>query len=46
MPNRLKEAIKQVQIVKEEIDDTEVTQDLEQALKSLEDAVERLENDG
>ncbi|WP_268237901.1 hypothetical protein [Haloarcula argentinensis] len=42
----MKEAIKQVQIVKEEIDDTEVTQDLEQALKSLEDAVERLENDG
>ena len=44
MPGRLKEAIKQIRIVKEEIDDTEATQNLEQAQKSLENAVERLES--
>jgi hypothetical protein len=45
MPGRLKEAIKQIRIVKEEIDDPEAIQDLEQARKSLESAVERLESD-
>ncbi|WP_275039454.1 hypothetical protein [Haloarcula japonica] len=41
----MKEAIKQIRIVKEDIDDPEVTQELEQALESLENAVEMLEND-
>ncbi|GAA5434552.1 hypothetical protein Hjap01_04044 [Haloarcula japonica] len=45
MPSRMKEAIKQIRIVKEDIDDPEVTQELEQALESLENAVEMLEND-
>ncbi|MFU1783261.1 hypothetical protein ACM16X_17990 [Haloarcula japonica] len=45
MPSRLKEAIKQIRIVKEDTDGPEVTQELEQALESLENAVEMLEND-
>ena len=45
MPDRLREALKQIRIVKEATDDPEVTHDLEQALESLESAVERLEND-
>ena len=45
MTGRLKEAIKQVRIVNEEIDEPEAIQDLEQARKSLESAVERLESD-
>ncbi|WP_158600461.1 hypothetical protein [Haloarcula sp. Atlit-7R] len=44
MPNRLKEAIKQIQIVKEEVDDPEVSAELEQALEALENAVESLED--
>ena len=45
MPNRLKEAIKQIRIVKEEVDDSEVSGELERALEALEDAVESLEDD-
>lgn len=45
MPDRLREAIKQIRIVKEDTDDPEVIQDLEQAVESLENAVEILEND-
>ena len=45
LSNRLKEAIKQIRIVKEEVDDPEVSGELEQALEALENAVESLEND-
>jgi len=45
MTNRLNEAIKQIRIVKEEIDDPEVAGELERALEALENAVESLEND-
>jgi len=43
MTNRLKEAIKQIRIVKEEVDDPEVSGELERALEALENAVESLE---
>lgn len=45
MTNRLKEAIKQIRIVKEEVDDSEVSQELEQAREALQNAVESLEDD-
>lgn len=45
MTNRLNEAIKQIRIVKEEVDDSEVTKELEHVLESLNDAVEMLEDD-
>ncbi|MFU1783334.1 hypothetical protein ACM16X_18370 [Haloarcula japonica] len=44
MTNRLKEAIKQIRIVKEEVDDPEVNKELEHALDSLKDVVEMLED--
>jgi len=44
MTNRLKEAIKQTQIVKDEVDDPEVSQELELALESLQNAVALLED--
>jgi hypothetical protein len=45
MLSRLKEAIKQIRIVKEDIDDPEVTKELEHALEPLNNAVGRLEDD-
>jgi len=45
MTNRLKEALKQIRIVKEEVDDPEVSQELEHALEALQNAVESLEDD-
>jgi len=44
MPSRLKEAIKQIRIVKEKVDDPEVSGELERALEALENAVESLED--
>jgi|GEM_PF-1772405 len=46
MSNRLKEAIKQIRIVKENLDDPEMSGELEQALEALQNAVESLEDDG
>jgi hypothetical protein len=45
MTNRLKEAIKQIRIVQEEVDDPEVSGELERALEALQNAVESLEDD-
>ena len=45
MTNRLEEAIKQIRIVKEKVDDPEVSQESEQALEALQNAVESLEDD-
>jgi len=44
MTNRLDEAIKQIRIVKEEVDDPEVSEELEQALEALQSAVVSLED--
>ena len=46
MSNRLKESIKQIRIVKENLDDPEMSGELEQALEALQNAVESLEDDG
>ena len=45
MTGRLKEAIKQIKIVKEEVDDPEVSEELERALEALQNPVESLEGD-
>jgi len=44
--NRIEEAVKQIRIVKEEVDDPEVSQELKHALESLQKAVKSLEDDG
>ena len=44
MTNRLGEAIKQIRIVKEEVDDPEVNKKLEHALEQVKNAVETLDN--
>jgi len=45
MTNRLEEAIKQIRIVRDEVDDPEVSQELKQALEALQNATESLEGD-
>ncbi|MDS0223751.1 hypothetical protein NDI54_20630 [Haloarcula sp. S1AR25-5A] len=45
MTNRLNEAIKQIRIVKEKVDDPELSGELERALEALQNAVESLEDD-
>jgi len=44
--NRLQEAIKQTRIAKQEVENSEVSQDLEQALESLQNGLEALEKEG
>ncbi|WP_336339408.1 hypothetical protein [Haloarcula brevis] len=43
--NRVKEAIKQTRLAKQEVDDSTVSKELEHALEALEDALETLEDD-
>ena len=43
--NRLKEAIKQAQLGKQEVDDPDVSQELEDAIEALQNALEPLEDD-
>ena len=43
--NRLNEVVKQIRIVKEEVNDPEVTTELEQALEPVNIAIETLEDD-
>ncbi|WP_434530076.1 hypothetical protein ACODNH_02125 (plasmid) [Haloarcula sp. NS06] len=43
--NRVKEAIKQTRLAKQEVDDSTVPKELENALEALEDASETLEDD-
>ncbi|MFY4814509.1 hypothetical protein ACOJIV_17700 [Haloarcula sp. AONF1] len=43
--NRVKEAIKQTRLAKQEVDDSAVSKELEHALEALEDVSETLEAD-
>jgi len=43
--NRVKEAIKQTRLAKQEVDDSGVSEELERALEALQDASETLEDD-
>ncbi|GCF14419.1 hypothetical protein Harman_23540 [Haloarcula mannanilytica] len=43
--NRLKEASKQVRLVKQEVEDDGVSQELEDGLEALQNALEALEED-
>jgi len=45
MTNRSNEAIKQTRVVKDEVDDSEVLQELEHALEALQKALKALEDD-
>lgn len=45
MLNRLGEAIKQIRIVKEDVDDPELNKELEHALEPLNNVVEIVEDD-
>jgi len=43
--NRLQEAIKQIQLAKQEVDQSDVSQELDQSLEALQDAVETLDDE-
>ncbi|NLV08010.1 hypothetical protein [Haloarcula rubripromontorii] len=43
--NRLQEALKQVQLAKEEVDRSDVSQELDQSLEALQNALESFEDD-
>jgi hypothetical protein len=43
--NRLEESIKQIRIVKEEVENSEVSQDLEEGIGAIQNALESLEED-
>ena len=43
--NRIQEAIKQIQLAKQEVDQSDVSQELDQSLEALQDAVEALDDD-
>jgi len=43
--NRLQEANKQVRLAKEEVDQSDVAQELEQSLEALQNALEALDDD-
>jgi len=43
--NRVKEAIKQVRLAKQEVEDPDAFEDLERSLEALENALDSLEDD-
>jgi len=45
LTSRLKEAIKQARLAKQEVDDADVAEELEDVLEALQDALEALEDD-
>jgi len=44
--NRLQEAIKQTQLAKRDVEDPDVSQNLEKCLRSLQNGLESLKEDG